>query len=223
MQIEILYGPSSALARVLLQDGEAVLAEAGAMVGTSTNVEVQTQAGGLIKGLKRLFGGESFFRNTFTARGGPGEVLLSQTLPGDQVVLEVDARQGMKIQSGSFIASEVGVELDTQVGGLKTFFGGESLFVLSAHGQGKVLVGAFGGIEELKCDGDLVIDTGHLVAWDNQLDFEVGRSAAGWIASFLSGEGLVCHFRGNGRIWVQSRNPREFGQTVGKLLPSRSA
>ena len=223
MEIDVLHRPSASLARVLLANGESVLVESGSMVGTSTNVHLQTQAGGLMKGIKRLFGGESFFRNTFTAVNGSGEVLLAPTLPGDQAVLEVGAGRAMMIQSGSFIASEMNVQLDTKVGGFKTFFGGEGLFVLKAHGQGKVLVGAFGGIEEIQCDGQLVIDTGHLVAWDESLQFEVGKSAGGWISSFLSGEGLVCHFRGTGRIWIQSRNPREFGAAVGALLPAREA
>ena len=66
-----------------------------------------------------------------------------------------------------------------------------------------------------------MIDTGHLVAWDTTLEYSVGKSASGWIASFLSGEGLVCHFRGQGRIWIQTRNPQEFGGMVGRMLPPR--
>jgi uncharacterized protein (TIGR00266 family) len=221
MDFEILYRPAHALARVRLSPGESVVAEAGAMVGMSTGVQMQTAAGGVMKGLKRLFGGESFFRNTFTAQGGEGEVLLAHALSGDQVVLEVEPGRAVHIQSSSFIASEPSVELDTKVGGFGTFFAGEGLFVLKAHGQGQVLVGAFGGIEELACDGSLVIDTGHLVAWDASLQFSVGRSASGLLASFLSGEGLVCHFKGSGRIWIQTRNPPEFGRAVGKLLPPR--
>jgi uncharacterized protein (AIM24 family) len=74
----------------------------------------------------------------------------------------------------------------------------------------------------MQCDGNLVIDTGHLVAWDATLDYSVGKSGSGWIASFLSGEGLVCHFRGQGRIWIQTRNPAAYGETVGAMLPARS-
>jgi uncharacterized protein (AIM24 family) len=91
----------------------------------------------------------------------------------------------------------------------------------TAPQAGQVLVGAFGGIQELVCDGNLVIDTGHLVAWDATLEYSVGKSADGWLASFFSGEGLVCHFRGQGRIWIQTRNPQEYGSTVGRMLPPR--
>jgi uncharacterized protein (TIGR00266 family) len=222
MQIDIAYRPAHSLARVGLQAGESVVAESGAMVGMSTNVQMQTQSGGLMKGLKRMFGGESFFRNTFTAQNGPGEVLFAQSLCGDMATLEMTPN-GYFIQSSSFIASSPNVNIETKVGGFKTFFAGEGVFVLkaTAAGPGQCLVGAFGGIQEMMCDGTLVIDTGHLVAWDATLEYSVGKSASGWIASFLSGEGLVCHFRGQGRIWIQTRNPAEYGSTVGKMLPAR--
>lgn len=193
------------------------------MVGMSTNIRMQTGAtGGLLKGLKRSFGGESFFQNTFTAEEGPGEVLLAHALCGDILSLDMP-EQGLFIQSSSYIASAEAVDVQTKLGGFKSFFGGEGLFVLyaTATKAAQILIGAFGGVEELACDGSLVIDTGHLVAWDATLDYSVGKSADGWLSSFFSGEGLVCHFRGQGRIWIQTRNPQEFGHAVGRLLPAR--
>jgi len=222
MHIDIGYRPAQAMAKVALSPNESVVAESGAMVGMSTNVNMQTQSGGVLKGLKRMFGGESFFRNTFTAQGGQGEVLLAHSLPGDMAVLDMTP-QGYLIQSASYIASSPNVNIETKVGGFKTFFAGEGVFVLKAtaaeHAQ--LIVGAFGGIQMIPCDGNVVIDTGHLVAWDASLEYSVGKSAGGWIASFLSGEGLVCHFKGQGRIWIQTRNPGEFGGTIGPMLPPR--
>lgn len=223
MHIEIAYRPAHAMAKVSLQANESLVAESGAMVGMSTNIHMETQSGGLMKGLKRMFGGESFFRNTFTAQNGPGEVLVAHSLPGDMVSMEMTPN-GYFIQSTSYIASSPNVQIETKVGGFKSFFAGEGVFVLkaTAEGPGQVIVGAFGGVQELACDGNLVIDTGHLVAWDATLDYKVGKSGAGWIASWLSGEGLVCHFSGQGRIWIQSRNPPEYGSAVGKMLPPRN-
>jgi len=67
-QIETGYRPAHSLAKVSLQPNESFIAESGAMVGMSTNVHMQTQSkGGVMGGFKRMFGGESFFRNTFTA------------------------------------------------------------------------------------------------------------------------------------------------------------
>lgn len=222
MQINVLHRPAQALAQVWLQPGESIVAESGAMVGMTPNVQLQTQSGGVMSGLKRMFGGESFFRNTFTAQQGNGEVLLAQALPGDMAVLEMTP-QGYFVQSSAFVASSPGVNIDTKLGGFRGFFSGAGVFVLKATTQapGQLLVGGFGGLQELVCDGNLVIDTGHLVAWDATLTYQVGKSGSGWIASFLSGEGLVCHFRGQGRIWVQTRNPVEYGKAVGSQLPPR--
>ena len=222
MQINLLHRPAQALAQVWLEPNESIVAESGAMVGMTTNVKMQTQSGGMMSGLKRMFGGESFFRNTFTSQNGNGEVLLAHALSGDMTVLEM-TQQGYFLQSSAFIASSPAVNLDTKVGGFRGFFSGAGVFVLKAtsQGPGQVLVGGFGGIQELVCDGNIVIDTGHLVAWDASLTYTVGKSGAGWIASFLSGEGLVCHFKGQGRIWIQTRNPVEYGRAVGSQLPPR--
>lgn len=223
MQIEIGYRPAHSLARVVLQQNEQIVAESGALVGMSTNVQMQTQAqGGLVGGIQRLFGGESFFRNTFTAVNGAGEVLLAHALCGDMAVLQMTPH-GYFLMSSVYVASSPWVQIETRLGGMKSFFAGEGLFVMKATSQhpGLLLVGAFGGLEQIPCDGNLVIDTGHLVAWDATLSYRIGKSAAGWIASYLSGEGLVCHFQGQGRVWIQSRNPPSYGGTLGSKLPAR--
>jgi uncharacterized protein (TIGR00266 family) len=222
VRIDILYRPAHSLAQVALAPGESILAESGAMVGMTTNVNMETAAGGIMSGLKRMFGGESFFRNTFTAQGDHGEVLLAHALRGDMAVLDMTTA-GYFITSSCFIASTPGVACDTKFGGLRSFFSGEGIFVLkcTSQGPGKLLVGAFGGLEEIQCDGQMVIDTGHIVAWDASLTYDITKSGSGFIASFLSGEGLVCTFKGQGRIWIQSRNPAEYGQEVGRLLPPR--
>lgn len=222
MQINILYRPAHTLAQVWLAPNEQIVAESGAMVGMSPNVQIHTQAGGIFKGLKRMFGGESFFRNTFTAMGGHGELLLAHALCGDMVVLEMTPA-GYYLQSSAYVASSPHVQVDVALGGLRGFFSGAGLFCLKATSQapGQIIVGAFGAIQEIPCNGDLVIDTGHLVAWDATLQYRIGKSGKGWIASWLSGEGLVCHFEGQGRIWIQSRNPVAYGNKVGALLPPR--
>jgi len=222
MHVEILYRPAHALARVVLAPYESVTAESGALVGMSPNLKLETQSGGLLSGVKRFFGGESFFRNTFTAPAERGEVLLAHALCGDLRVLDL-TQAGFFLQSSAFVAATPNVQVETALGGLRNFFSGAGLFVLrvTAASPGLLVFGAFGGIEELVCDGNLVIDTGHLVAWDATLDYTIGKSASGWLMSFLSGEGLVCRFRGQGRIWIQSRSPSAYGRKVGSLLPPR--
>ncbi|MDC0747825.1 TIGR00266 family protein [Polyangium mundeleinium] len=220
MQVNLLYRPSQSLAQCWLQNGESVVAESGAMVGMSTNVQMQTQSGGFMKGLKRLFGGESFFRNTFTAQGGQGEVLFATPLCGDMAVLEAGHKQWC-IQNSAYVASSPSVDVKTKTGGFKGMFSGAGLFLLETQGMGQVVIGTFGALEQVQVDGSMVIDTGHLAAWESTLTYKVGKSGSGWIASFLSGEGLVCHFEGQGTVYLQSRNAAEYGSTIGALLPPR--
>lgn len=220
MQIDIRYRPAQSLACLSLAPGESVIAESGAMVGMSTNMQIQTQSGGMMSGIKRMFGGESFFRNTFTSQGGPGELLLAHSVCGDMAVLEMGP-SGYFLQSGAFIACSPNVEIQTKVGGARGFFSRAGFLVLKAvaTSPGQLIVGAFGGIQEIMCDGNLIVDTGHLVAWEGSLTYTISKSAGGWVASFLSGEGVVCEFQGQGRIWIQTRNAVEFGKTVGGKLP----
>jgi len=210
------------MARVELSPGEAIEAEAGAMMGTTTNVEMTTSVGGIKKGLKRLFGGETLFRNTFRAVGSSGEVLLAPSLCGDMTVLDVSSG-GWFLQSGAYVASSDTVDLNTKVGGFKSFFAGPGFFILNATGQGSVLVGAFGALEEVKVDGELIIDTGHIVAWkaDGKLEYKVEKAARTWWKSLLSGEVLACRFTGQGSVWIQTRNPSSYGRKVGLMLPPK--
>ena len=222
MDIEVMYQPTHSLARVALSPGETIEAEAGAMVGTTTNVEMTTAVGGMKKGLKRLFGGETLFRNKFSAVGSSGEVLLAPSLCGDMTVLDVSGG-GWFLQSGAYVAGSDTVDLNTKVGGFKSFFAGPGFFILKATGEGQVLVGAFGALEEVPVNGELVVDTGHLVAWkaDGGLSYTVEKAARTWWKSILSGEMLTCRFTGQGSVWIQTRNPSSYGRKVGLMLPPK--
>ena len=143
---EILHQPSFSLAVVHLQPEQSIMAEAGAMVSMSANVELQSQMkGGLMGALKRAVGGESAFVSTFTARGGPGEVTFAPGSPGDIAAIEL-SNQMFFVQSSSYLAGDASLTVDTQWGGAKSFFGGEGLFVLQVQGTGLLLLSSFGAI-----------------------------------------------------------------------------
>jgi uncharacterized protein (TIGR00266 family) len=220
VQVNLLYRPSQSLAQIWLAPGESVVAESGAMVGMTPNVVVQTQSGGIMSGLKRMFGGESFFRNTFTAHGAQGEVLFATPLCGDMAVVDVGPRQWC-IQNSAYVACSPSVHVATKSGGFKGFFSGAGFFVLETSGEGQLVLGAFGALEAVQVDGSMVIDTGHLVAWESTLTYSIAKSGSGWVASMLSGEGLVCTFQGQGIAYIQSRNASEYGAAMGALLPAR--
>ena len=98
---------------------------------------------------------------------------------------------------------------------------GETLFFLHASGKGPVLMNAFGAIEAIDLDGELIVDTGHLVAFTAGIQYRVTTASPGLIASFLSGEGFVLSVSGRGRLYLQTRNPSEYGRAVGRSLPAR--
>lgn len=227
MHFEIQYRPAHSLATAHLEPGEGVRAEASAMVSMTRNLVIQTDGpmggrGGLLKSFKRaMLGGETFFTNTFTARGTPGHVTLAPSLSGDMVTVDLRRGEPLYIQGSSYVAAPDTVVVDTRWQGFKGFLSGESLFFLEASGVGPVLVNAFGAIETLDLDGDIIVDTGHLVAFTAGIQYEITKASRGWIASYLSGEGLVLRLRGRGRLYLQSRNPAEYGRTVGSLLPPR--
>ncbi|RPI91837.1 MAG: TIGR00266 family protein, partial [Chloroflexi bacterium] len=148
MQVNLKHQPSYSLAIVTLAANEPVKVEPGAMVAYSEGMAVETKSeGGLMGGLKRMVAGESFFQNTYTAPGNGGELILAPALPGDMIVLEIGGGEFM-LQSGAYIASEHGISTDAKWGGAKGFFGSGSLVLLRVSGQGKLLAGCYGAIEE---------------------------------------------------------------------------
>lgn len=227
MHFEIQYRPAHSLATAFLDPGESVRAEASAMVSMTRNLSIATDGpvsgrGGLLGGFKRaLLGGESFFTNTFTARDTPGHVSLAPTLSGDMLAVDLRRGEPLYIQGQSYVAAPDSVEIDTRWQGFKGFFSGESLFFLEASGVGPVVINAFGAIEVLELDGEVIVDTGHLVAFGAGIEYTVTKASRGWIASYLSGEGLVLRMQGRGRVYLQSRNPQEYGRAVGARLPPR--
>jgi len=183
----------------------------------SPNVSVETKAkGGILSSAKRMFGGESFFMNTYTSAGSPGSIFIAPGPPGDLRHIQMAGGE-LFVQSGSYVASSKGINLDTKWGGAKTFFGGEGLFILKASGQGDLIFGSFGAIHEVDVDGNYTVDTGHIVAFEAGLTFKV-RKVGGLKSLFLSGEGLICDFTGKGKLYIQTRKPTSF---VSWLTPFR--
>jgi uncharacterized protein (TIGR00266 family) len=223
MQIEIKHSPSFASARVTLDPNEQVKAEAGAMISKSTSVQIETSTqGGLMSGLRRSLGGESFFMNTFTAGPQGGEVSFAPDLPGDIVTWTLSG-QTVFLQSGAYLASAMGVEVDSKWGGAKTFFSGEGLIVLRVGGVGEVLVSSYGAIDarELGPGEQITVDTGHMVAWSEGVTYQV-RKVGNWKSTMLSGEGLVVDLTGPGVIYTQTRSPRAFLDWLIPKIPKSS-
>ena len=134
---------------VQMNRSDRITAEAGALVFMKGNIEIKTKMreSGFLKSLKlKALGGESFFVNEYLAQ--EDGCLLGLTGPpvGDIVQIPIGNGNGYIVQSGSYIASTQGVELDTKWQGFTKGIFGSELFMLKATGNGEVFVNAYGGI-----------------------------------------------------------------------------
>jgi uncharacterized protein (TIGR00266 family) len=227
MDVEIISPGAFSSAQISLDAGEEFVSESGLMVRMSADIDLDVTTkpkgkGGLLSGVKRLLGGDSFFMSTYRA-DSPGEVVIAPILPGDVHVVQLDGSTTWICAGASYMGSGPDVSLDTQFQGLKGFFSGESLFFMEASGTGPLLVNAFGAIREVEVDGEYVIDTGHVVAYESGLEYSMSKAGSSWLQSFLAGEGFVLNFSGHGRVLIQSHNPTEFGKAIGPKLPERSS
>lgn len=207
MRVEIKAKPAFAYLDVELQPGETIVAESDAMATMSATLDMKAKLnGGLLSGLlKKFFGGESLFINHFQNNTSqPLTLTLTQATPGD---IEVKTLNGDSycLQKGAYIASEPGVKLGLKWAGLGSFIGREGLFKLVVSGYGNVYFGAYGGIVEQHVEGEYIVDSGHLIAYEPNMKLKPQLSG-GIFSSIFGGEGLVTKVKGSGKIYMQTRN-----------------
>jgi uncharacterized protein (TIGR00266 family) len=227
MHHDILCQPASSAARLTLGAGESVTAEVGAMIAMSSGFTVETTTrkkgggGGIVKGLKRMLAGENLFLNHFTATQANQSLIIGPRLMGDIIHFPMTGGTVI-VQGSSWLASATGIDIDATWQGLgKALFSGESMFWVKCSGAGDLFLSSFGAIYPVHVNGEYVVDTGHIVAFDDTLQFKIGKAGKSLVGSLLGGEGLVCKFSGQGRLYCQSHNPPSFGKLVGPKLRPR--
>jgi uncharacterized protein (TIGR00266 family) len=223
MRYQIQYQPSYALAVVHLDDGERFRAEAGAMVSMDDSIRIETKTGGGLGSVLRrsVLGGETLFVNDMVATRDDSRLTLAPALPGDIAAVELGVGQELFVQSGSYMASSPEVTVDTKFGAGKTFFSGEGLFLLKLTGPGTVLISSYGAVApiELAPGETHVVDTGHMVAFDSTMGYEVRKAGNSWKTTLVGGEGLVVRITGPGRFYFQTRSPSGFLDWLIPRLP----
>lgn len=172
----------------------------------------------LVAFMRKVLGGETMFVNRFTSPV-PGEIVLAPSLSGHIIHHPLTAGRRLFVQTGSYLASAGAVDTKVRLGGLRSLFGGEGLVLLECSGQGDLWINSYGGVIPVELNGSFTVDTGHIVAFEGELDFKV--KSIGGLKSFLfSGEGLVCEFQGRGTVYVQSRNLKALVSWLSPLLPA---
>jgi uncharacterized protein (TIGR00266 family) len=228
MRYQILYQPSYSLVVVQLEQGEAIMAESGAMVSMSATVRLEAKmaGGGLFGALKSAAGGESIFRTTYIADSGPGEVTFAPSTVGDIMPVTMQGSRFF-VQPGSYLAGDPSFNISVQ-GSMRGMLSGEGLFLLTVEGTGLLLLSSFGAIhaKELAAGEEYIVDTGHIVAFESGVQYRIEKATGktqgvggflkGMVQSAMAGEGFVCRYRGPGRIYIQTR---QLGSFVSQLIP----
>ena len=123
---------------------------------------------------------------------------------------------------GAFLAATGDIDIDAELGGLKSMLGEASLTPLALKGTGTAFVDAYGGLAKLELDAgeSYVLDNEHLIAWDDEIEYSIER-VGGLKSTLLSGEGLVFEFTGPGTAWYQTRDLDALVSVLAPRLPSQ--
>ena len=215
----VLEGDDFQAVVVTLDVGEGVRAEPGSMMYMERGIEIDTSTGGgLFKGIKRKFAGESFFITTFRNEGaGRAKVGFAADYPGK--ILPVDLAGGdVLCQRNAYLCSAQGIEVSVaftkKLGA--GFFGGEGFILQRLSGDGLAFIHAGGHILERYLDEteELRVDTGCIVGFDASVDYDI-QMVRGVKTMLFGGEGLFyATLRGPGRIWMQTTPFSRFADRV---------
>ena len=224
---EISQRPDFALVTVSLYEGQQIHAKTSAMASMTPNIKLKSGfKGGLGKTLGRALGGESLIINTFSSEEGPGEVTFAAGSAGDTAHHRLRDSE-LYLQRGAFMLHSDGVEVTGKWGGAKGFFSGKGLVLLKASGDGDIFFNSYGAIMAIDVTDEYIVDTGYIVAFEDTLDYNIsvlpGLRGGGKLKQlFFGGEGLVCRFSGQGRVWIQTRHVQTFLSWVNAFRPTKS-
>lgn len=228
-----IIGDDIQLVEVELDPQETVIAEAGAMLYMEEGIAFETKLGDgstagqnlmnkLFSAGSRLLTGESIFMTHFTNQGlSKRKVSFAAPYPGKIVPIDLKEIGGrLIVQKDGFLCAALGtkvsIHLNRRLGA--GLIGGEGFILQKLEGDGKTFIHAGGTVIEKTLNNEtLRIDTGCIVAYEPQIDFNIETS--GSLKSMVfGGEGLfVATLQGNGKVWLQSMPIRKLIQRLSPM------
>ena len=227
MKYEIIGNTMPAVEVSFDSAGESMFTQSGGMAWMSEGVKMDTNTrGGVLKGLGRVFAGESMFMATYTAQRPGASVAFSATFPGEIMAIDLAKSGGMICQKGAFLAAEDSVKLETLL--TKTIssglFGGEGFVLQGLSGNGIAFLEVDGNkvVKSLAPGETIFVDTGNVVAFQSSVRYEI-ETVKGVKNIFLGGEGLfLTKLTGPGDVVLQTQNIGEFAGKIANLIPSKN-
>jgi uncharacterized protein (TIGR00266 family) len=183
--------------------------------------------GKLLGAGKRLITGESLFTTVFTNQAH-SKLRIAFAAPYPGKIIPMDLRQlgGMLVcQKDAFLCAAKGVSLGLYLQQKMStgFFGGEGFIMQKLEGDGLAFVHAGGTVvkRELQPGQTLLIDTGCVVAFTPNINFEIQYVGKIKTAMF-GGEGLFfAKVTGPGTVWLQSLPFSRLASRVFAAAPQR--
>ena len=205
--------------------GEEMYTQSGGMAWMTEGIEMATNTrGGLMKGIGRMFSGESLFMATYKAQREGAVIAFASTVAGRILPVDVTATGGMICQKGAFLCAENSVDLSITFS--KKFsaglFGGEGFILQQLSGHGMAFLEIDGDmVEKNLAPGEVLkVDTGHVVVFERSVSYEV-ETVKGLGNIFFGGEGLfLTRLVGPGRVVLQTQNIAEFAGRIARFIPS---
>ena len=206
----VIIGDDMQAVIITLDPGEGIRSEAGSMLYMEDGIKMETGAtGGIWKGIKRMFTGESFFQTTFTNAGtGRADVSFAAPYPGRIIPIDLASYQEFIVQKEAFLCAANGVDLDiafTKKLGAG-FFGGEGFILQRLKGDGFAFIHAGGTIfeKDLAPGQNLRVDTGCIVGFQPSVKYDI-QFIGGFKNTLFGGEGLfLATLTGPGKVFLQT-------------------
>lgn len=222
-----LIGTTVPAVQVTLDRGESMVTQSGAMAWMTQDIQMQTSArGGIMKGLGRLFAGESMFQSTYTSGRDGEQIGFASTVPGVIIPCDLTGKPGLICQKGAFLCAQPTV--DMKVVFTKKFssglLGGEGFILQQLSGTGMAFLEVDGdAIERTLAPGEtLLVDTGNVVAFEETVSYQV-ETVKGGMNIFFGGEGLfLTRLTGPGQIILQTMSFNDFAGRIIALMPPRN-
>lgn len=227
MRYEIVGGSFPAV-NMVLDQGETVVTQSGAMAWSDTSIEMSTNAeGGLLKSIGRMFSGASLMFVRHTAVNPESKITFSSSFPGTIKEFVVDSEHEYIAQKSAFLVAEEGVNIDATIN--KHFWsgllGGEGFVLQRFSGNGLLLAEIDGSVVELDLQAgqSIKIETGHVALFDASVQYSV-ESVKGFKNIFFGGQGLfLTTLTGPGRVWLQTLTAQDMAQKLVPFMPSSSS
>jgi uncharacterized protein (TIGR00266 family) len=223
MQYEII-GSTVPAVEVTLNRGEAMYTQSGGMVWQTEGIDMKTNTkGGLMKGIGRMFAGESLFMATYSSMRDGAKIAFGSTVPGDVIPVNLTGTPGIIAQKRAFLCAEEGVNVNVTL--TKRFsaglFGGEGFILEDISGTGYAFLEVDGDqvVKQLEPGEVIKVDTGNVVAFDKTVSYEI-ETVKGLGNIFFGGEGLfLTKLTGPGRVVLQTQNFNDFASRIIAMMP----